>query len=189
MVGYLAGTILRKTATTLIAKVGDVGYEVTVSPILITEKKIGDAIELWCHLVVSEDKQELFGFAMPEELDLFRELDAVGGVGPKSALAITTIADPDAIRAAIGRGDPTILQKVSGIGRKTAERIIVELRPKYERLGVGKKGITGDDEVIDALTGLGYSLVQARTAVQKLPRDLDGSSPRIRAALKLLGKG
>lgn len=188
MVGYLTGTILRKTATALVVKVGEIGYEITVSPILITEKKNGDTITLWCHLVVSEDKQELFGFSTPEELDLFRELDAVSGVGPKSALAITTIADPDAIRAAIGRGDPTILQKVSGIGRKIAERIVVELRPKYERLGLGHKGVTGDDEVIDALTGLGYSLTQARTAVQKLPRDLEGSSARIRAALKLLGK-
>jgi Holliday junction DNA helicase RuvA len=148
---------------------------------------------MYTHQYVREDALDLFGFRNLEELEMFEMLLSISGVGPKSALGVLSISSVDQIKDSISRGDPALLTKVSGIGRKTAERIVLELREKVsaieniKRLETGGKGDARADE-IDALMALGYSLQNAREALRLVDPELNDSGDRIREALKGLGR-
>lgn len=172
----------------MILEVGDIGYQVFISPILLSEVRIGQGLELYTKQHVKEDGIELYGFQAPEELELFNALDSVSGVGPKSALGIISIANVAEIKQAISRGDPSVLTRVSGIGKKTAERIILELREKIaDEVGV-MAAAPGDSEIIEALVSLGYKASQARQAARQMPASAKTVSEKIKAALQLLGR-
>jgi len=131
MIGSLKGKIVLKTDKSLIIETGGVGYKVSVSPdVLSKTSKIGDEVFLFIHTHVREDALDLYGFLNLEDLNFFEMLLNVSGIGPRSALAILGVATIETLRRAIGTGDTSYLTKISGIGRKTAEKIVIELRDK-----------------------------------------------------------
>ncbi len=189
MISYLKGKILKKGNGFIILEVNNIGYQVFVNPTMYADLSIGTESEFYTHQYVREDSLDLYGFRNMEELELFELLLSISGVGPKSALGVLAIAKVEDIKDSIARGDSSLLTKVSGIGKKTAERVVLELKEKVGSLAQGSEGVPvsagghASDE-IDALMALGYSASQAREALQKVAADVKDSSERIRQALK-----
>lgn len=170
MISLIAGKILSKTGNKLtVLTAGGVGYEIMVNIGSATSWSVGAEASILTYLVVREGALELFGFASAEEKGLFEKFLLVSGVGPKTALHLLSLGSVQEISSAIGREDLAYLTKVSGIGTKTAERILVELKNK---VGVGEVAIGEFDgalgDVIEGLMALGYSLVEARNTVKNL---------------------
>ena len=158
---------------------------------MLAAARPGEPILLFTHLIVREDELTLVGFATQDELTLFEHLITVTGVGPRLALALLSGMAPDSLRLAIGQEQPEVIARIPGIGKKTAQKIVLELRDK---VGVGEatEGLLAlteaDTAVIDALTALGYSVIEAQRAVQALPRDLVDVEDRLRRALSSFGQ-
>lgn len=185
MIGSIKGKIILKTEKFLIVETGGVGYKISVSPDTLSKlKKPEEKIFLWTHTHVREDILDLYGFLDREELEFFQMLINVSGIGPKGALSILGIASIETLRKAISTGDTAYLTKVSGIGRKTAEKIIIELRDK---MGEEKTGtsLQGELDALEALKSLGYSQSEAREALKKVLPNTD-TNTKIREALKVL---
>jgi len=194
MISYLAGKILNKGQSYIIIKVDNVGYQVFINPTMYADLEIGQEIEIYTYQYVREDALDLYGFKSMEELEMFELLLSISGIGPKSALGVLAIASVSDIKESIARGDSALLTKVSGIGRKTAERVVLELRGKISQATDGeqqtadsKGGMISADE-IDALMALGYSMSQAREALRAVDVNIKDSGERIKEALKKLGK-
>jgi Holliday junction DNA helicase RuvA len=189
MIGFIEGNVKAARETYLIVAVGGVGYKVAVLKEMLTRMKPDSHISLWTHLAVREDVLDLYGFAHEEELRFFELLLTVSGIGPKSALAILDIASVETLRSAISAGNSNYLTTVSGIGKKTAEKIVLELKDKVIASTTDNAGaLKGDQEALEAMRSLGYSAAEARDALRQVPNDIEGGSDRLRAALKLLGK-
>jgi Holliday junction DNA helicase RuvA len=143
---------------------------------------------LLIHTAVKDDAIDLYGFPNADELAFFRLLLEVSGVGPKTALGILNLAGVETLRSAIAAGDASYLTRVSGVGKKSAERIVVELKDKLAKLGYGDAhaGRKEDADVLDALTNLGYTLDEARTALKQVPEDAQDIQTRMKEALKVL---
>ncbi len=186
MIGNIAGTVLVKRAGFAILSAGGVGYKIAATREALTSLKSGEAAALWTHLAVREDSLDLYGFRSEDELHLFELLLTVSGVGPKSALAILDLAPVETLRSAIAQGNAQYLTKVSGVGRKTAGKIVLELREKVGS-GVAGAALQGDEDALEAMRSLGYSLHEARDALRKVPHEVTEGSDRLRAALKILG--
>ena len=167
-----------------------VGFEVFATPAVLSGAKIGQPISLRTYLHMKEDGVELYGFSNDAERTFFKQLITISGVGPKSALGILSAASVDEIKRAVVAGDASLLQKVYGVGRKTAERIVVELKEKLElEVLAGTGGFTsGDSGILEALMGLGYSALEAREALRHVPASATEAEDRLKAALKALGK-
>ena len=189
MIGHLEGSATALRGGYVILSTGGVGYKVAVTRAAMTSFAVGAKIALWTHLAVREDILDLYGFIEEEELRFFEMLLTVSGIGPKSALAILDIASVETLRSAIARGRAEYLTNVSGIGKKTAEKIILELRDK---VGISEDGegraLHGDEEALEALRALGYSAGEARDALRKVSKEIESGSERLRAALKIVGK-
>jgi holliday junction DNA helicase RuvA len=148
----------------------------------------GSKASLWTYLAVRENALDLYGFPNETEQYFFEMLLTVSGIGPKSALAILNIADVETLRSAVARGNAGYLTNVSGIGKKTAEKIIIELRDKVGLAAEGTSdAMKGDEEALEAMRSLGYSPGEARDALRKVPQELTKSNDRLREALKILG--
>ncbi len=186
MIGYLKGSVIHREPGRVVLLAGNVGYLVAISN--EAAKKTHREIELWTYLAVRENAMELYGFADRDELALFELLLSVSGIGPKSALAILSLATPETLRKAIAQNDLSYLTKVSGIGKKTAEKILVELKDKIGSIAPGGEELSGDADVVEVLKSLGYSHHEARSAVQKIEGHITGTSERVKEALKILGK-
>lgn len=189
MIALLTGVVLEKTEKTLTVVAGQVGYEVYCVPPVLEQTKLNDEITLYTYQYVREDSLELYGFRHSSERNFFKQLISVTGVGPKSALTVMALATLDELQSAIVQGDPTILTKVSGIGTKTAARIIVELKGKLASSHDISVQPSLDTDAIDALLGLGYSATEAREALRHVGQDAENTEARLQAALKILGKG
>ena len=151
--------------------------------------KNSETFSLWTHLHVRENALELYGFLEYAELEFFEMLIQISGIGPKSALGVLSVAAIDTLKKAISSGETSYLTKVSGIGRKTAEKIILELREKLGDLSeAGKTMLKGEQDVLGALESLGYSVNEAREALRHIPENIEGTNNRIKEALKNLGK-
>ncbi|MEK7085223.1 MAG: Holliday junction branch migration protein RuvA [Patescibacteria group bacterium] len=189
MIGYLEGKVTFRGERYIIMDVGGVGYRVFVNAETLRKTAGAEGkTKIWTHLHQREEGPELYGFSRPEELELFETLIGVSGVGPKTALGILNVAPLDMLRRAIAAGDISYLTKVSGIGRKTAERILVELREKFGKAEVAGEELSEEKDAIEALEALGYNPREAREALQKVPAETEGAARRIKEALKLLGK-
>ncbi|MBI4779589.1 Holliday junction branch migration protein RuvA [Candidatus Falkowbacteria bacterium] len=192
MISYLKGKIKHKGGGFVILEVNNIGYQVFISPLLYADLRFDQEIEFYTHQQVREDVLNLYGFRNMAELELFELLLSISGIGPRSALGVMSIATLDDIKESISRGDPALLTKVSGIGRKTAERVVLELREKIGKLSAsdGKLGggQLGSSDEIDALMALGYSLSQAREALNGVDAKIKDSGEKIRQALRRLGK-
>ncbi len=188
MIGFLEGKIELNTDKYVIVNVNGVGYKVFISANTFkTLPEKGEKVKLYTHLHVREDAMELYGFLSLKELEFFELLISISGIGPKGALNILTVASVETLKKAIVNEESSILTKVSGIGKKTAEKIILELKNKVGEEYLGKE-VSGDSEAIDALIGLGYRLREAREALKKVPKEVEGVENRVREALKLLGR-
>lgn len=179
MIAYLKGKIIAKLDVAAIVDVQDLGFEVFLPKPLLDRLREGDTVMLWTHEYLREDARELYGFGGAEELRFFRRLIGISGVGPRTALHILGTGPLPRVRKAISDGDVGFLTSVSGVGKKTAQKVILEMRG-----ALGEEG--GGEDVIDALVSLGYSRSEAREAVQRVPGG--DAEEQIRAALKILGK-
>ncbi len=152
--------------------------------------QVGEKAELYTHLHVREDALELYGFADQAALGFFEQLISVSGVGPRSALAILDVADFKDIVAAVSEGRADLLTRASGVGRKTAERIVLELRGRVhsEKAAAAVSKMETDGDIVEALGGLGYRREEARAALEKIPPEEKSLEHRLKAALKILNK-
>ena len=191
MIAYLKGKIIFKNEKFIILLSGGVGYKVFM---LSCQNKIDDETEFFTYLNVKEDSLTLYGFMSYQELELFEHLISISGIGPKAGLGILSLADAETVKIAIAKGDSSILTRVSGIGKKTAERVVLELRNKFsniegdEVLQKKSKEINDHTDAIEALVGLGYSPSEAKKAIAEIPAEIKDVSERIKMALKELGK-
>ena len=188
MIGHIEGVVFSVGSSYCIVNVGGLGYKVAVLKEVLLSAKPGDTLSLWTHLAVREDVLDLYGFKNDEELRFFELLLTVSGIGPRSALAILDIASIETLRSAIAEGRAEYLTNVSGIGKKTAGKIVIELRDK---VGLGRDGtagaLKGDEEALEAMRALGYSAQEGREALRKVPREIERGTERLREALKILG--
>lgn len=188
MIGYISGTIIHKNQERLIIKTNGVGYEVFGPQNVISQVKKGQEIELFTHLYVREDTLTLYGFSDLESLELFRHLISVSGVGPKTALDVLSSASVNEIKDAVAKAQTDIFSAVSGIGKKTAGRIILDLQAKLGAVReLDFKGEPRKEEALQALMNLGYRKSEAAQAL----RGIDGNLPpeeQLKAALKNLSR-
>jgi holliday junction DNA helicase RuvA len=188
MIGSIKGKISHKAANYIILDTGSVGYKVFVTPTLLATFKLGQDLQLVIHTYVREDQISLYGFPTLPELEFFELLLTVSGVGPKSALGIMSLASLEMIKSAIVSEDPTVFTKVSGIGRKTAERVIVELKEKLKDEAGSTPVAREHSDALDALVSLGYSQQEARDALKNVPKDVTDLQTKIKTALRGLHK-
>ena len=189
MIASIQGTVQQKRKDALVVSAQGVGFLVYVSPEVISGAETGKEIFLFTAFIFRQDYMALFGFRSEEELTYFELLIGANGVGPKLALTILSTVNPDLIRRAVVGDEADLLSRVPGVGKKTAQKIILHLQGKVsDESGVLSPRVAAnavDFEVVEALTALGYSLIQAQTAVQSIPRDTpDTVEDKIRAALR-----
>ncbi len=192
MISYLTGKIIDKNNNkiTVLTNSG-VGYEISLPPFLFLELKKDNEVGLPVYLAVRENALELYGFEDLDQKDLFMKLLDVNGIGPKSALHLLSLGTVEEISSAIARGDVGYLTKVSGVGKKTAERIVVELKNKVQssELRVQSEGVSENlGEVIDALVSLGYTKEDARITVRSLNGEGKTSEELLKQAFKILSR-
>ena len=183
MISYIRGTLAEKNEDSAVVEAHGVGYQIFVPvPVLSELPPLGESVKIYTYFSVREDGMSLFGFLSRQDLAMFKQLIGVNGIGPKSALGILSALRPDVLRMAVASGDAKTISRAPGVGPKTAQRIILDLKDKIrpedvlaggleeslavpeERSGVGQAG----KEAVEALTALGYSAAEAAGAVKKV---------------------
>lgn len=192
MISHLRGIPLHTTDKSVVLDVQGVGYLVYTTTDALSRINSFETkeIELWTHMSVRENAMELFGFFNLEELDFFQMLIEISGIGPRGALGIIGMGSVDTLKNAIASGDTGYLTKVSGIGRKTAEKIVLELKDKLTLRGHSAESGTlrSESDVAQALMALGYPQHEIRDALKDIPDTATDTNSRIKEALKILGK-
>lgn len=192
MISHISGTLIHANDRYIIVDVQGVGYKIRVTQdtLFDLKKATNNKVSFWTHLVVREDVLDLYGFNNEDELDFFELLIGVSGIGPKSALGILNVAPVDQLKEAISRGDASSLTKVSGIGSKSAQKIVLELHDKVGTFEPTTQTGTLRDEhdAIAGLQALGYSDREAREALKQVSNDIKGTGERIKSALKHISK-
>ncbi len=190
MISHISGLVLDISEKYAVVDVQGLGYKVYCATDTLAGLRLDSPASLHTYLAVREDALDLYGFPTSEEKDFFEMLISVSGIGPRSALGILSVATTGTLKQAIGTGDTSYLTKVSGIGRKTAEKVVLELRDKM-RGHVSSKESSGalraESDVVEALKSLGYSQNEARDALKEIPADIVGANARIKEALRILG--
>ncbi len=198
MIGRLHGTVVEKSAPQIIIDIHGVGYEVETPLPTFCQVALGKEATLWIHQVIREDANLLYGFSDREERALFRLFLKVSGVGPKLALSLLSGMEPNAFLRCIERDDVVTLTKIPGVGKKTAERLIIELRDRIkelmpnsatatERLSLTTQ-LSPIAEAEQALMALGYKPLEAQKAVALVKNQHEDTANLIRAALKSMVK-
>lgn len=188
MISLLKGKIELKDEKFVVLDVSGVGYRVYCPAPILDKLILNQETKLFIHLYIRENLLDLYGFLNKEELEFFELLISISGIGPKAGLSVLSISSIKDLKASIASGRVDLLTKVSGIGKKTAERVILELRSKILVSGKDVKKLVTDDEAIDALTSLGYTKYQASDALKQVPNKVKEIENRIKEALKILGK-
>jgi Holliday junction DNA helicase RuvA len=195
VITHLKGTVIDKEERTLVISVGgasgSIGYKVFATAATIEKAHEGKEISLWTHLAVREDSQTLFGFPAKDELGFFELLISISGIGPKTALGILNVSSVANIRKAVSTGDTSHLTKVSGVGKKIADKIVLELKGKFGAESAGDaNGISLRDEVdaLEALKAIGFGHKEAREALKEVDQSITDTGERVKKALKILGK-
>jgi len=187
MIHSLSGELKRARGRFIVVGIGGIDFKVAV-PVSSSGKlpKIGQKITVFTFVHFREGGIDIYGFLGEEELSLFELLVSVSGIGPKSAISILGVAPADQIMAAVSRGEAGLLQKSSGIGKKTAERIVLELKDKVVAGddAAAVELMQSDQDVIDALVSLGYTRSSAKEAVKEVSSSITGASDRLKDALK-----
>lgn len=182
MIGYLTGKVHTVTEKEMIVLVGGVGYKLLAPLPVLLAHPVGKEVSLYIHTHVREVELSLYGFEKDIELELFERLINVSGIGPKSALAMLSVHSPASVAEAVERGDAAVLSHTPGIGKKTAEKIIIELKGKLGHL-LGKGSTDSFFEVRLALEALGYSPKEVHDVLQKLNPTETNTSTLIKEAL------
>lgn len=188
MISKITGQIIHKTDKFIVVETNGIGYKVFATTELLSIAKLEAEIKIWTYLAVRENALDLYGFFDKKELDFFELLITISGIGPKTALGILNVATVDSLRKAISSGETAHLTKVSGLGKKVADKIVLELKGKlgsYEEVHLGLKE---EIDALEALKSLGYSHREARESLQEIDKSLTTTSDRVKAALKHLGK-
>jgi Holliday junction DNA helicase RuvA len=191
MIASIRGTVQQAGDSWVVIDLGGLGVRVSVPVPLAARAREGQALALFTHLQVREDALALFGFETPDQLAFFELLLSISGIGPKVALSLLSHFSTDALRQAVVRGAPDRLSGIPGVGKKTAEKIIFNLKDKIAgEAGAGSAAWSETDtEVIAALTSLGYSIVEAQAALQRVPADAPpDAESRLRLALQALAR-
>lgn len=190
MISYLSGKIIAKKENFVILEVQGVGYEVFVSArSMEIMPEIRQELKLFCYLDVGERSLKLFGFLSYEELELFKIIRNIQGIGPRAALEISSFGSLEKIKKEIEKSDTKFLEGLSGIGKKKAAKIILELSGQFKAAEKQKpKEPAVDDEALSALMALGFSKNQAKEALSQMSPEINDSQQKIKEALKILGK-
>jgi len=191
MIAKIEGIIVHVSEKFLIVDVSGVGYKLYITTDTLASSLLGDHASFWVHTAVRENSIDLYGFKNINEMSFFELLLDVSGIGPRSALSILAVAPIDTLKRAIATGDTSYLNKVSGIGKKTAEKIIIELRDKlqaYKNENDTPGALRDESDIIEALKSLGYSQNEARDALKQVLSTTIGMNARIKEALQVLGK-
>jgi holliday junction DNA helicase RuvA len=188
MIAQLVGKVAYSGDGRIVLDVSGVGFALYVPATLVL--RTGDVATLFTHLQVRENELTLYGFTDLEEKQLFELLLGVSGVGPRAALSVMSTLSPDTLRLAILNGQPEVLSRAPGVGKKTGEAIVLHLKDRLKRYGIMDLQVSEDDaDVVAALTALGFSIVEAQRALQQLPRDQALSlDEKIRQSLTYLGR-
>ncbi len=192
MIASIQGSVLELGSNYAVISVGGLGYKVFVTADALHILKPGTEARFWTYLAVREDALDLYGFMAKKDKEFFELLISVSGIGPKSALNILSLVSSDTLAGAIRTGSTAHLVKVSGIGRKTAEKIVLELKDKLGVVDMADGGefsavMSSDLDAIAALEALGYDADESRDALKKIG-DVAGTGAKVKAALKLLGR-
>ena len=190
MIGLLKGTVVYKDASSLLIDVQGVGYKALVPVDVLSKSVIGDAVTVYTHTHVREDLLELYGFTQPEDLRVFEYLIGVSGVGCKTALGIFSVGTRGDILNAITTGNVAFFSSVPRLGKKNAQKIIIELKNKLGGIGDVDLSQDGQDisEVVNALKGFGFTQGEAQTALKAIKGEGETIEEKLRLALKYLGK-
>lgn len=195
MIAQIEGIVASIEDRAAIIIVGGIGIRVYTTPetlsILHSAKELAQPARLFTHLAVREDALDLYGFLETDERSLFELVITIPGIGPKKALSIISIAPVATLKRAIINNDASYLTKVSGIGKKNAEKIVLELKDKIITLGgilEEASALHEDKDALAAMLALGYSHMEAREALKKIPAEITGLNNRIKEALKVIGK-
>jgi Holliday junction DNA helicase RuvA len=188
MIATIRGEITQVEENAIILETGGVGVRIFIPRTLLDKAKPGEATFLFTHLVIREDDWKLFGFESQADRELFTVLLGVDGVGPRTALAVVSTLELDTIRRAVFNNEPDLLNRVPGVGKKTAQKMVLYLQDRLKPVSGLEKIASmsdADSEVLAALTALGYSVVEAQTAIQSIPKDApDDVGERLRLALQ-----
>jgi len=190
MISYIKGKIISIEPQEVIVVVQDIGYSIHVTTSVASSVVSGQSLELFTYQHVKEDALELFGFQTEYELGMFKKLISISGIGPRSALGVLSSVSVEQLEESITTGNAAALTKISGIGKKTAERIVLELKGKVLPGTTSQLSAAGsmDLEVMEALEQLGYRADQAREAIKSIQGEFSGSDEKLKAALKYLGR-
>jgi Holliday junction DNA helicase RuvA len=189
MIAKLNGKIDLLRDNYVIVDVNGVGYKVFVTVHTFGMIAGKQAVELYTHTYVREETLALYGFVEIEELEMFELLISISGIGPKAAMGILAIADPKTIGMAVLNEDPSILTRVSGVGKKIAQRVILELKNKITDMPSHEKAqLESDSDAFEALVAMGYSVSESREALKLISNDIKDVGERVKLALKSLGR-
>ncbi|MFH5210018.1 Holliday junction branch migration protein RuvA [Antrihabitans sp. NCIMB 15449] len=199
MIASVRGEVLEIALDHVVIEAAGVGYRLNATPATLATLQRGSEARLVTAMIVREDSMTLFGFSDTESRDLFGLLQTVSGVGPRLAMAVLAVLEPEALRKALAEGNHTALMRVPGIGKRGAERLVVELRDKVEAVPVhagpaGSQPVAGSgpvrDQIVEALTGLGFPAKQAEQATDSVlaAEPAATTSVALRSALGLLGR-
>lgn len=190
MIAHVRGKVVEKFGSAVIIDVGGVGYEVRLTSLDWDHSTLDSEVKVYTHHHIREQAEELFGFSSLEGKKLFELLISVQGIGPKGAMAVLSLGTPEEVRNAIANGDAAYVAKAAGVGKKSAERVIVDLKDKvglptyYGRRGAEPETASASsDEALEALMALGYTLGDAVKALDGVSSDLP-TAARVREALK-----
>jgi len=189
VITHIKGTVIDRGERSVVIDVNGLGYKVFVTTTAMETIKDSSPVSLWTHLAVREDAQTLYGFHSKDELHFFELLiSSISGVGPKTALGILNVSSVSNIRKAVTSGDTSHLTKVSGIGKKMAEKIVLELKGKYEAEESSGLSLRDEVDALEALKALGFKHNDAREALKEVDPSITDTGARVKKALKLLGK-
>ncbi|MDH4330009.1 MAG: Holliday junction branch migration protein RuvA [Candidatus Moranbacteria bacterium] len=188
MIAKLTGKIEYVKNNYVVIDVNGVGYKVHVTDFTFGSIAGKEDVSVFVYTYVREDTLALYGFLELAEKEMFELLISISGIGPKAALGILSIAPPKTIKAAILNEDSSILTRVSGVGKKTAERVIRELQGKVDGLDIeDTEKLIADSDAVDALVSMGYSVTEAREALKNVSPDISDVGERVKAALRNVG--
>jgi len=187
MIAHLKGTIIDKQEKWLVLDVNGVGYKVFATTETIASKQVMAECELWIHHVIREDASDLYGFPTRDEIGFFELMIGISGIGPRTALGILSLTTVAALKRAVSSGDTSHLVKVSGIGKKNADKIVLELKGKFDTDEEREGAMAEEVDALEALKALGFQHAVAREALRQV-EDSTSTEDRIKRALKILGR-
>jgi Holliday junction DNA helicase RuvA len=188
MIARIKGLVSEKEERSIILDVHNIGYRVFVTSTTLDSIKVGSEIDFFVHHAIREDSQSLYGFITKDDLALFELLISISGIGPKTALGVLSVSSAQNIRRAVSTGDTSHLTKVSGIGSKLANKIILELKGKFDAEEESNISLRDEVDALEALKALGFGHKEARDALKEVSTDTTNTGERVKKALKLLGK-